>query len=180
MAGDPAGWEEVRQAATEQPNRPKPWVLETFYEGQPWQTLVDSGSSVSMVHSSLLPSLPTIRATCIACFHGHTETCAVVRIQLYYLGQLRELEIAWVKHLYHTLLGRDAPAFQGLVALFLSGPSHHLAAPAAGGLAPRDDQPGPSNNPHPQRPGSLAQVLADRKQPKKETPPWCTFDASSR
>lgn len=69
----------------------QPWVLETYYEGQPWQMLVNSGSSVSMVRSSLLPSLPTVWATCIACFHGQTETCVVVCIQLYYLGQLGEL-----------------------------------------------------------------------------------------
>lgn len=63
-AGESRGWEEARHAATEGDTRPKPWVLETHYEGQCWKTLVDSGSSVSMVRSSLLPAnLPVLCTT---------------------------------------------------------------------------------------------------------------------
>lgn len=120
LADDPSGWDETWQAMTAETHQPQPWILETHFEGHPWQTLVDTGSSIFMVRSSLLaPSLPVLRTTRIACLHGHTEACPVVRIQLYYLGQQREVEVARVKRLpYYALLGHDTHSFREVVALF--------------------------------------------------------------
>lgn len=39
----------------EELDRPRPWVLEIYFGHQLCQMLVNSGSSISMVRSSLLP-----------------------------------------------------------------------------------------------------------------------------
>lgn len=105
-------WEGVYQAK-ELRERAGPWLLPVYYEGQEWQARLDSGSSVSMIRSTLLPTqLPVIRVVNIACFHGHSEACPVVELTLYYGGQPRCLQVARVQQLpYPVLLGRDAPAF---------------------------------------------------------------------
>lgn len=141
-AGDPAGWDEAWQAVGAD-DRPAPWILDTYFEGTPWPALLDSGSSVSMVRSALLPSqLPVVRVTCIACFHGHVECCPVEEIPLYYLGQPRRLQVARVRCLpYLVLLERDAPAFKEALASF-APPEEDLAAPT---LVPVPAAAGPSN-----------------------------------
>lgn len=61
VARDFLSWEEAWQAAMEEDERLRPWVLETHHGEQHWQTLVDSGSSISMVQSSLLQAqLPVV------------------------------------------------------------------------------------------------------------------------
>lgn len=68
--------DEVRQAVA-------PWVLDTYFEGQKWPTMLNSSSSVSMILSNLLPKeLPAIHATCIAYLHGHTHLCRIVETSL--------------------------------------------------------------------------------------------------
>lgn len=86
-----------------------------------------------MVHSSLLPTgLPVFRIMWIAGFHGHTETCPIVEITLYYLQEPQKIQVAQVKRLpYAALLGRDVPAFQDLVASFLQKGSEAPAQEAA-------------------------------------------------
>lgn len=82
----------------------------------------------------------------------------MVQVQLYYLGQLRMMEMARMQRLpYHALLGRDAPAFREVVALFLPD----LSAWAA----PAEEAAGPSGMPQaqqiPKERGRLEQVLKD-------------------
>lgn len=89
-AGDPPppGWDIAWQAVGAD-DRPAPWILDTYFEGLHWPALLDSWTSMMMVRTALLPSLPVVRVTHIACFHGHVECCPVVKIPLYYLGQPR-------------------------------------------------------------------------------------------
>lgn len=78
----------------------------------------------------------------IGCFHGHSEDCLVERIQLYYLGQPRVVEMAWVKWLlYHTLLGCDVPAFQEVVAPFLPDSLPWAASAEEGAVTPGPSRP---------------------------------------
>lgn len=78
-AGDNTGWDATWQAI----GANDPWTLDTYFEGLHWPALLDSGSSVSMVRSILLPlHLPVVRITCIVCFHKHVECCPIVEIPL--------------------------------------------------------------------------------------------------
>lgn len=78
-------WEEAWQATIEGAEQPKPWILETYYGDQSWQTLADTGNSIYMAKSSLPASLSVVWTT-TACFHGHVEACPIVQITLCYLG----------------------------------------------------------------------------------------------
>lgn len=108
-------------------------------------TLVDSGSSISMVRSTLLPPhLPVVCTSRIACFHGHTEDCPVVQVHLYYMGQPGTVEMARVRLLpYHALLGRDAPAFHEVVAVFLPSTATWAVPAEEGTDSPATSQPRP-------------------------------------
>lgn len=70
-------WEYSMQAA-DGGRQQRAWTLPVRLAGRTLTALLDSGSSISMVRTSLLPSLPVIRMASVACFHGHMEHCPVV------------------------------------------------------------------------------------------------------
>lgn len=76
--------------------RPPAWTLPVRLAGRVLTALLDSGSSISMVRSALLPQLPVLRVASVACFHGHVEHCPVVTVPLYYQGRRHEVAVARV------------------------------------------------------------------------------------
>lgn len=72
-------WEYSMQAA-EEARHPRIWTLLVHFTGRTYTALLESGSSISMVRSSLLPSLPVLRLAPMACFHERVERCPVVSV----------------------------------------------------------------------------------------------------
>ncbi|XP_054841809.1 uncharacterized protein LOC129333892 [Eublepharis macularius] len=136
-----AGWEEAFPATTPPP-RPPPLLILVEVSGRRLSAFLDSGSSVSMIRTRLLPAgLPVVRTATVACFHGHSETYPVVRVPLSCQGRTWEVELARVTNLpYPVLLGRDVPEFhQHLQAA--RGPEEALP------VERQDNQPGPAPPP---------------------------------
>lgn len=88
------------------------WTLPVCLASWVLTALLDSESSVSMVRSALLPPLPVLHVTSVACFHGHVEHCPVVMVPLHYRGERHKVAVAQGQCLpYVMLLGWNAPGF---------------------------------------------------------------------
>lgn len=87
------------------PGWPAPLLEEVFWNGQRYEALTDTGSSITMVRATIIPDgLPLVRTANITCFHGHTEQCLVVQIILRYGGRDHLVEVARVQRLPYAFL----------------------------------------------------------------------------
>lgn len=110
-----------------------------------------------MVKASLVTeNLPLIQLANITCFHGHSEQCPVIQLQLEYGGREHLVPIAKVTTLHYTfLLGRDAPHFWDLIRRLLS-----LEESLAETEARRPEEPVPSISTDVSSSVSLSEVSA--------------------
>lgn len=78
-----ARWETAMQAST-RGTRP-PALIKILLGEQALRSLLDSGSSISMVQPYLLlDNLPVVWKAAITCFHRYVKSCPVVNVQLPY------------------------------------------------------------------------------------------------
>lgn len=98
--------------------RRKPQLMAKVLLGKQRLTaFLDSGSSISMIWSHLLPAaLPVLGWACVSCLHCHTQRMLIVWTCLRYAGRHQELNVVRAKDLpWPLLLDRDAPDFMNLL-----------------------------------------------------------------
>lgn len=87
------------------PRHPPPLLCKVYLGTRKLTALLDSGSSVSMVRSHLLPAgLPVVRWTTVVCLHHHAWQLPVVHIWLGYLGTFWQVDTVRVEALPYPLL----------------------------------------------------------------------------
>uniref|UniRef100_A0A9J7Y940 Gypsy retrotransposon integrase-like protein 1 n=1 Tax=Cyprinus carpio carpio TaxID=630221 RepID=A0A9J7Y940_CYPCA len=91
---------------------------EVFINGRPYTALLDSGSAVSLVQSSMFPPrMGTKACLSITCVHGDTQNVPTRQVTLSTRTGTWPLEVGVVKDLpVPVLLGRDWPGFEQLLA----------------------------------------------------------------
>ncbi|KAL1259008.1 hypothetical protein QQF64_009585 [Cirrhinus molitorella] len=91
---------------------------EVKINGRPFQTILNSGSAVTLVHPTVLPPRPESRARLpITCVHGDTQLVPARRVSVSATPGAWPVEVGIVKDLpVAVLLGRDWPGFDRLLA----------------------------------------------------------------
>ncbi|KAL1253020.1 hypothetical protein QQF64_017713, partial [Cirrhinus molitorella] len=91
--------------------------VEVRVNGHPFEALLDSGSTVSLVNPAVLAPRPDTKAgLAITCVHGDTQEVAARRVTISAASGAWPIEVGIVKDLpVPVLLGRDWPGFDQLL-----------------------------------------------------------------
>ncbi len=111
--------------------------------GRPYRALLDSGSAVSLVQSTVVSPRPGSRAVLpITCVHGDTRQVPTRRVTISAAPGSWPIEVGLMKDLpVPVLLGRDWPGFDRLLALATQPPAPPGAAEPGGSADVPDNAP---------------------------------------